>query len=452
MVLLCTSASVPPPALFGRYTQQTPGVSVAVLRHGKVVYARGFGSADLRFGLPIDASSRFNIASLGKQLTAFAVYHLSTTGRLRLNDTARSYLPELPDYAAGITVRELLWQTSGLRDYIELAALAGHQLGDAIAFSDVERLMQMQSRLDFAPGSRYEYSNTNYALLAEIVHRVSGMSFSRYCANVIFTPLHMRATSVREGAGTIYPRLASSYWPAATGYVEVRDGSSVVGDGDVITTPTDFAAWERELLHPSIDPQAMRLLKEPSRLSDGSPARPGIASALEVQEGPEPSFRFDGGSAGFRSIAVAYPQRDGAVIVFSNLIVNSGEAEERALAHAFLGVPDEPPQPAQTPVPSPAHGTLADLQSYAGAYHSTEVDRTLFICPQNGGLVARQAFSPDVALSPESADVFSGSMWWLSRLQFTRDSSGRIAGARASTFRAVHGVQYDRVSSSCALP
>jgi CubicO group peptidase (beta-lactamase class C family) len=119
----------------------TPGSSIAVIENGKIIYSRGYGSANLEYGVPNTPATVFHLASVSKQFTAFAIYLLAQDGKLSLDDDVCKYVPKLHDFGKVITIRQLLHHTSGMRDQWELLALAGWRLDDEITDDDVARLL-----------------------------------------------------------------------------------------------------------------------------------------------------------------------------------------------------------------------------------------------------------------------------------------------------------------------
>jgi CubicO group peptidase (beta-lactamase class C family) len=160
--------------------QETPGCALAVMQDGKVIYKRGYGMANLEYGIRITPSTIFHVASISKQFTAFAIQLLAQEGKLSQDDDVRKYLPELYDFGKTITIRHLLHHTSGLRDQWDLLRLAGTRMDDVITEQDILDLVWRQKELNFTPGSEYLYCNTGYTLLGEIVKRVSGRSLRQF--------------------------------------------------------------------------------------------------------------------------------------------------------------------------------------------------------------------------------------------------------------------------------
>ena len=149
-----------------------------------------------RHGISITPRTVFYIGSVGKQFTAYAVVRLAQQGRLSLDDEIHKYLPELHDFGRPVTIRHLIHHTSGLRDYFELLSLAGTRQEDLVTQKDLLRMIWKQRELNFSPGERHLYSNSNYALLATIVERVTGESFRDWMARNVFAILDMNQTQV----------------------------------------------------------------------------------------------------------------------------------------------------------------------------------------------------------------------------------------------------------------
>ena len=165
----------------------SPGCALAVMRDGHIIYERGYGMADLDHDVKITPTTVFHVASMSKQFTAASVLTLAQEGKLSLDDQARKYVPELPDFGVPITLRHLLHHTSGLRDQWELLAIAGWRYSlDLITDADVLAVLSRQKTLNFPPGSKFLYSNTGFTLLAQAVKHVSGQSFRAFTSSRLF--------------------------------------------------------------------------------------------------------------------------------------------------------------------------------------------------------------------------------------------------------------------------
>ena len=175
-------------SLFARWNlPESSGTVISIVEDGKIVYLQGYGSANLEHGISNHPQKiRLNIASISKQFTSFCILLLEREAKLSLDDDIRKYILEVPDFGHIITLRHLATHTSGIRDQWNLLKLAGWRMDDVITNDHVFRLISRQKDLNFIPGDEFRYSNTVYTLLAEVVSRVSGMSFAEYAKSLRF--------------------------------------------------------------------------------------------------------------------------------------------------------------------------------------------------------------------------------------------------------------------------
>ena len=191
-------------------TPGSPGCVLGVIRDGKLIYARGYGLANLEYNLPLTPKSVLNIASVSKQFTAASILLLAQRGALSLDDDIRKYVPEIPAYnAEPITIRHLLNHTSGIRDWYDLMNLASPigdlSVGRPIEDADMLAVIARQKETNFPPGSEYSYSNSGYSLLSVIVKRTSGKTLREFAEANIFAPLGMSHTHFHDDYGMVVP-------------------------------------------------------------------------------------------------------------------------------------------------------------------------------------------------------------------------------------------------------
>jgi len=147
--------------LFNVYNRSgAPGVAVLIVKDGKVVFKKGYGMANLEHNIPISPTTVFDIASVSKQFTGFAISTLIQEGKISPDDDIHKYLPDVPQFGKTITIRHLIHHTSGLRDWPATLHAAGWRWDEAFTFEDIMRMVKQQKELDFEPGSQYSYSNT----------------------------------------------------------------------------------------------------------------------------------------------------------------------------------------------------------------------------------------------------------------------------------------------------
>jgi CubicO group peptidase (beta-lactamase class C family) len=316
----------------------TPGYAVGVVRDGRLVHARGFGSADLDHGVAIGPRSVFNVASLSKQFTAAAVALLIRQGKVSLDHEVRRYLPEFPAYPGPIRVAHLAYMTSGLKEYYQLPRPNGQTWDrDVFTVADAIRATLSQPEPDFAPGSRWAYSNVNYMLLAEIVSRVSGEPFPRYVERHIFTPLGMTRSHVDDDLSRVVPGRVTGYNRRESGgYRRELRLSPHYGGSGVFTTLEDLARWDHALDQHKLDgPELTRLLLSTRRFEHDK-TNDAFGLVWGEQRGRR-TLWYEGGDAGFSSCMIRFPDDRFTVIVLSNL--GSGEAARyaRRIADLLLG-------------------------------------------------------------------------------------------------------------------
>jgi CubicO group peptidase (beta-lactamase class C family) len=310
-------------ALFAEWAKpDSPGCAVAVVRGGRVLYAKGYGMADLEHNVPITPRTVFYVGSVSKQFTAYAVVQLAEQGKLSLDDEARKYLPELHDFGKPVTIRHLIHHTSGLRDYFELLKLAGTREGDLITQKDLLGIIWKQRELNFPPGERHQYSNSNYALLATIVERVAGEPLRDWMAHNVFAPLGMQQTLVCDDHQRIIKDRAWSYRsdPGTMGaFKTVVFPYSGYGAGGIYSTVEDLARWMSNLAKPRAgDERVIRQMLERGRLNSGEKIKYAFALFVDEHRGLK-RIGHTGSLAGYRAYVGLFPDQDLGVIVLSNL-------------------------------------------------------------------------------------------------------------------------------------
>ncbi len=316
----------------------SPGAAIAVIKDGKTIYSRGYGMANLEYDIPITSSSIFHVASVSKQFTAFAVTMLADQGKLSLNDDVRKYVSEVPDLGETITIRHLIHHTSGLRDQWELLAMAGWRLDDVITTEHILKMLENQQELNFKPGEEYLYSNMGYTLLAEIVERVSGQSFTDWTQEHIFEPLGMDDTHFHNDHRHIVPGRAYSYQPVSdNGFQKSVLNYANVGATSLFTTVNDLAKWVKNFDDISVgNERIISQMHRQGRLNNGEQI--SYAYALQVNDYRGTSaVGHSGADAGYRSFVGRFPEHDFAVIVLSNLSTMSPQRIGYQIADIIIG-------------------------------------------------------------------------------------------------------------------
>ena len=310
-------------SLFAGYARPgAPGASLVVVQDGRVVLRRSFGLANLEPGTAATPRTNYRLASLTKQFTAMAVMILAERHRLSYDDSVSRYLPELPAYARGVTVRNLLNHTGGLWDYEDFVPDSQtYQVKDR----DVLRLILRTDSLYFPPGSAYRYSNTGYALLALVVEAVSGMTFARFLRDRIFRPAGMTSTVAYEPGISTVPHRAFGFTAEGTGFrpTDQSNTSAVLGDGGVYTSADDLVRWDRALeRHTLVSAATQQAAWTPAVLYNGRSTEYGFGWFVRREDGRLRVWHT-GTTRGFRNAILRYPDERLTVVVLTNR--NEGE-------------------------------------------------------------------------------------------------------------------------------
>ena len=314
---------------------QTPGFSVGVIEHGKLVFARGYGLANLEKRTPITPDTDFRLASVTKQFTAMSIMLLVHDGKLRYDDTLTKIFPEFPAYGKEITVRQLLTHTSGLKDYGDIYE---KQFGEntptgqvpQILDKGVLQILEQQSATEFPPGSKWEYSNSGYATLAMIVEKASGKSFGEFLHDRIFKPLHMNKTVAFEKGKNEVPNRAFGYRRnKETGqfmFADQSPTSAVLGDGGIYTSVQEMEKWDKALRTNRLLSEAeMREAYTPMQVPGGDnlpgqkPSKYGFGWFLDPYKEHERQWH-SGSTSGFLTSFQRFPKDELSVIVLSNRV------------------------------------------------------------------------------------------------------------------------------------
>jgi CubicO group peptidase (beta-lactamase class C family) len=321
-------------ALMRPYQGTVPGASLLVLQKGVPACRRAYGHSDLERRVAATSATNYRLASLSKQFTAAAILLLVEEGCLALDEGVRTWLPTLPEAAAGITVRHLLTHTSGLLDYEDLIpAQRSSQLHDA----DVLELLASEDRTYFAPGTGYRYSNSGYALLALAAAAASGMDFATLLRRRIFEPLRMHNTVAhREGESTVVHR-AFGYSIAPPSWVRTDQSltSAVLGDGGIYSSIDDLEHWDAALYDDRLlQVESLRRAFAPSTGTDDPRVQYGFGWRISGE-----TLWHSGETCGFRNVIVRYPQRRFTVILLTNRDDPPPYSLALAIAQLFLGRP-----------------------------------------------------------------------------------------------------------------
>ncbi len=408
--------------VFAEYDKaDSPGCALGVIRDGRLIYERGYGMANLEYGIPITSFSVFRIGSVSKQFAAMAIALLAEQGKISLNDDIRKYFPEMPDYGNTVTIRRLIHHTSGVRDYLTLMRLAGKSNDDFYTDEDVVEMLARQKELNFAPGAEWLYSNAGYFLLAQIVLRATGQTLRKYAEENMFGPLGMKDTHFHDDHTHIVKNRASGYSPRKEGGFRINMTTlGMVGDGGVYTTVRDMLIWDQNFYNNKLgqkEQELIKLVETPGRLNDGKELDYAFGLRVAKYRGLK-TVGHGGSFVGFRAATLRFPEKKFSVVALCNLSRTNPSRLAQRVADVYLaGQFVEVVMKAETRPGVGIVGGVAVSQThtginwisewYEGEYYSEELQVTYRIQSVNGGgLFFTHRNAPDGTFLPIGRDRF----------------------------------------------
>jgi CubicO group peptidase (beta-lactamase class C family) len=376
--------------------------SVLVAKHGKVLFSKSYGYADLEWNIPDSSTTRYNIASMTKQFTAAAILLLEDRGKLRTDDPLKKYFPGASPAWDKITIYNLLTHTSGLSD-------------DAAKYSPgtPDSMVLFDKPLNFQPGEKWSYVNTNYLILGYLIEKISGQTYGDFLHDNIFRPLGMNDSGLDSNV-TVISHRASGYWPGAVGIENAERPNLATGfaAGSLYSSTEDLLRWEEGLF-------GGKLLTAASLRKMTTPFRSDYACGLHVSRvNDHLMVEHNGNNIGFNADMAYYPEEGLAVIVLTNLNGTVMGNIATALAAVVHGEPVTIPPPLkEIPLPKEV------LASYAGTYVLDDGPTDIKI--ENGRLVAVSGSGPGIVFFPASKTSFFDKTWGI-KLEFSRNDKGNV--------------------------
>jgi len=425
----------------------SPGCSLGIISDGKLVYKRGYGSANLDYNVPLSSESVFYIASTSKQFTAASILLLVRRGVISLDDDIRKYFPELPKYESPITVNHLVHHTSGIRDYLELMAMAGRKMDEPFGNEEAVELIARQKGLNLKPGERFLYSNSNYVLMAEIVRRVSGKSLRVFADENIFRPLGMTNTHFDDDRTAVVKNRVVSYTPKNGGrFQQFVKTIEAMGDGNLLTTVEDLAKWDQSFYDNKVGGDGFsRQMLTGTKLNNGEEITYAFGLDNGVYKGLK-AVAHGGGFMGFRTEMIRFPEQRFTVICLCNIGSANPGGLARQVADIYLADQIKPAQAGSnstTAAPTrvqPPTLTAEQMTEYIGSYYSEELDTTYRVIFEDNRLSIKQRNTFRGNLFLQAKDEFR---LLDATISFVRNDQGQITGFTLSGGR-VKGIQFVR--------
>ncbi len=439
----------------------SPGCALAVAQDGALLYSRGYGYANLDYDISITPQTVFDVASITKQFNAAILTMLALEGKLSLDDDIRQWLPELPEFDAPLTLRHMIYHTSGLRDYLNLFPLAGRSDFFPISHAQILAMMSRQRALNFPPGEQYEYSNTAYMLLAQVIERAAGESFGDIARERILEPLGMVGSRMYDNLEELIPRRATGYDRDDDGHVRITHNYNfdVPGDGQLYSTVEDLLRWD-DYLHGKDKPPIYPQMLTEGTLNNGEPI--GYAQGIVLDE-----YRglrivgHSGSSWGFRSQLVRFVEPGLSIAISCNFDRADPWTLARRVADHYLAEQLGPDTSQEEPAASdsdddspsvPPALSAIELAAFAGSYFSPELDAIYRFSIFDDRLELRIEQEQAFAVMPAAVDTFEFGLHpqgWSEpqtvTMDFDRDQDGTVTGFALSS-GSERGILFERLS------
>ncbi len=399
-------------ALFADWDKKdAPGCALGIFKSGEIIYSKGYGQANLEYSIPNTPQSIFRIASTSKQFTAACIVLLDEQGKLNLSDPLSKFYPDFPSYAKDITVLHLLNHTSGVRDYLTLASIAGY--GDMDHYKDrqVERWLRKQEELNFEPGSEFLYSNSGYWLLGQIVEKASGKNMRDFAQKEIFEPLKMTNTHFHNDHTEVVPKRSTGYYPNGEGgYLISQTTLEMIGDGGIFTTIEDMKRWDDEFSKQEVL-KASFWEKMTTKGLLNSGAQIDYAAGLFIGNHNGLSYIDHGGAfVGYRAQFLRFPDQEFSIVIFAN----RGDANPGRLSFevADIFLSDMYVQEEEGPTQNDEKIEMvaldkAELEKFEGDYWNEESGYSRRIYLKDGSLYYYRNEYSETKLVPTSSNTFA---------------------------------------------
>ncbi len=351
----------------------------------------------------------------------------------------------------------MLHHTSGLRDELGLLSIAGKPIEDIYTTQELIDLIARQKRLNFNPGDEYQYSNSNYFLLAQIVQRATGVRFSQFAAEHIFQPLGMARTRFYDDRTLVLPGRVAAYSPRKGGGFRVDWSTNYekVGDGGLMSSVDDLLLWDRNFYHNQLGKGTLlRELQTRGVLNNGKTISYALGLELGTYRGL-PVVEHGGALFGYRTELLRFPEQRFSVICLCNLDTADPGAKAHAVADLYLAgkFHGSAPPSGRAPVSAeriqPIRLSAAEQRSYAGDYESEELETIYRIRSVGDKLTVQIGRDEPVPLLPTRHDEFRANLPGEFRepieIQFKRES-GKLTGFDlfAGTADGVRNIEFTR--------
>jgi CubicO group peptidase (beta-lactamase class C family) len=366
--------------LTNHFNSSQPGCEVLVAKHGKIIYKKAFGNADLELNVALNPDMVFNLASITKQFTAVAILQLVEQGKISLLDSLQKFIPDFPSKGHTITIENLLTHTSGIKDYMQIDY--PNSFMERLDYRPKQLIDSFKNfALEFEPGTKFSYSNSGYYLLGYIIEKITGKRYQSYVQDNLLTPLGLTHTYF-DSAGIVIPNRVNGYQKDDTVFKNADYWSPTIeyAAGGLISNVDDLFKWHNGLY-------SYRILKKENlqkaftsfQLKDGTSTDYGYGWFLKTSNGIK-SIAHAGGIPGFITNEIYFPAED----IFIAILCNCGSAPIDELSVNISAIVLG--KPLQTDVKVDAN----TLDKYIGVYKlSIDSSRIIILLRKNNQLFAK---------------------------------------------------------------
>jgi len=417
-----------------------PGFSLSIITNGNVSFRNSYGMANLENGTPFRESTVSDLGSVSKHITNYAILHLIKEKKLAFSDKLSTFFPTLINKSTGdITILQLMQHTSGLREIYSKLALQGGRMGQPIFQEDALHLLEISEDLNFSPGSAFSYCNTGYMLLAEIIQKVSHLSYESFLNEKIFRPLAMDRSFVMDIQGEVFPNQANSYQKQLQNWTSIYDNSTAFGQGGIYMSQLDIEKWFIYLTSPDINKEKpiYTLLKK-AVLTNGDTLN--YALGIEMDSFNNITYwQHTGSSAGFRTSFTWIPATNEVIILKSNYSSFDAIRTTNNIISLLFSQKIEEELPAKKikPDPAPISINMQEAQRWVGDYFCKEMDvRYSFLTKENKLICSHEIRGQaEVKITPEG--IYSARPFFTS-LRPAFDKNGNINHIFMDTADLIH--------------
>jgi len=378
----------------------TPGLIIGVVQKGELIFSKGYGLANISYGISNDPKMVYNIGSVSKQFLGYAFAQLHHEGALNIDDPVTKYLENWPEFKHTVTLRHLLSHTSGYREAYTMSNLAGRIVGtDRLSREECLNVVRKQPQLEFIPGSRYSYNSTAWVILAEILKEITGQEADEWVENNILQPLGMHSTKIESYVGEVILNAAESYsYNEENGFTNEKSNRAIFGAAEVYSSIPDLVKWINNYRTAEIGGKAINdLFLDPFILNDGSNSGYALGIRNSTYRGLK-RYSHSGSHEAFLTQLSYYPDHDLGIIIISNY-GGKGWFPSSKIANLLLG--EFMSSPANTESQQ-VEIKKKKLEQFEGLYLASTLNRTLDVTMSGGSL----SLGGRTKLIPSSQNTF----------------------------------------------